>query len=118
MSCGITEDEIKEKLELEKQIKKLDLNKCKRCQSSSPFIVLRKIDVLCKACFKEYADHKFRSTIAKVKLVKPNQKVLIAVSGGQSSIAMLNLTIDNMTKTTASRLILKPFLLHIDGIRS
>lgn len=33
-------------------------------------------------CFMKYAVHKFRSTIGKAQSVKPNDKILLAYSGG------------------------------------
>lgn len=115
MSCGITEEEIKEQIALKEQLNKLDRSKCKRCDGK-PYVILQKKDVFCKLCFKQYTEHKFRSTIGKVKLIRPHHKVLIAYSGGQNSTAMLNLTLHCLNLDNPStRLLLKPYLLYIDG---
>ena len=116
MSCGISEEEIREQIALKEQIKKLNLSKCKKC-NGQPFLVLQKREVLCKLCFKDYCESKFRTTIGKTKMIRPNQKILIAYSGGQSSTAMLNLTLislnDNDLNSTLK--LIKPYLLYIDG---
>ena len=42
-------------------------------------------------CFLQYCHHKFRSAFGKTKVVRHNEKVLVAFSVGQASSAMLHL---------------------------
>ena len=42
-------------------------------------------------CFTSYATHKFRSAFGKSKLVRDQEKVIAAYSGGHSSSAMVHL---------------------------
>ena len=44
-----------------------------------------------RECFLNYSTHKFRSTFGKSRLIRDGQKVLVAFSGGQASVAMLHL---------------------------
>lgn len=116
MSCGITEEEIREQLTLKEQISKLDLSKCKRCDGQ-PFVQLQKQHIFCKVCFKEYCEHKFRSTIGKTRMIKPHHRVLIAYSGGQSSTAMLDLALSSLRNESFTQrwLMKNAVLLYIDG---
>ena len=115
MSCGVTEDEIQEQVALKEQAKKLDRSKCKRC-AGQPYVMLQKKDVFCKLCFVEYCVHKYKSTTCKSKMIKPEHKVLIAYSGGQSSTALLNMTLHCLQHENATiRFLMRPHLLYIDG---
>jgi cytoplasmic tRNA 2-thiolation protein 2 len=115
MSCGITEDEIKERLALKEQIKKLDINRCKRCDDK-PFVILQKKDIFCRICFKEYCEHKFRSTIGRSKLIKSDHKILVAFSGGQNSVATLDLCLKTLNhRNPVLKFLMEPYLLYIDG---
>lgn len=117
MSCGITEDEIREQAALSEQAKRLDRSKCKRC-AGQPYVLLQKKDVFCRLCFEEYCVHKYKSTTCKAKMIKPEHQVLIAYSGGQSSTALLNLTLYCLNHENAAvRFLMKPHLLYIDGER-
>lgn len=63
---------------------------CMKCGNKA-VVLVRNNDPFCKTCFLEYAVHKFRATIGKARVIHQGQKVLLAVSGGSSSSAMLDL---------------------------
>ncbi|MBS7651313.1 TIGR00269 family protein [Candidatus Bathyarchaeota archaeon] len=44
---------------------------------------------LCKRCFKKSIENKVRSTISKYKMLGPEDKIAVAVSGGKDSLALL-----------------------------
>jgi cytoplasmic tRNA 2-thiolation protein 2 len=115
-SCGVTEEELAEQRLFAEQVAKRDLKQCKRCSAREPTILLQKKDAFCGVCYVEYASHKFRSTIGKSKQLKPSHRVLLAVSPGQSSQAMLNLTRDSLhSPISQNRLFFRPHMLYIDG---
>lgn len=65
----------------------------------------------------KYAVHKFRSTIGKARAIKPNEKVLLAYSGGLSSGSMVELVKQGLQDSGPQKmkLVFKPTLFHIDG---
>jgi len=69
---------------------------------------------MCKECFLQYATHKFRSTLGKSKLVKANDKVLLAVSGGHTSRAMVHLVTEALSEKAHKRLRFSPGIVFID----
>lgn len=88
---------------------------CRRC-GSQPFIVLDKIHVECKECFLESANKKIRSTIGKSKLLKNNDSILLAHSGGSSSMALLDLIKNSINYDTRREQKLRPSLIHVDTL--
>ncbi|KAG1657749.1 Cytoplasmic tRNA 2-thiolation protein 2-A [Nymphon striatum] len=90
-------------------------SKCKRCENKSE-IVLRKKDLLCRSCFTTYVTHKFRSTIGKSRVMKPNDKVLIAYSGGQASAAMLHFITEGQEEVARKKVLLAPLILYIEEL--
>jgi len=43
----------------------------------------------CRGCFKEFFEKKVRSTVLKYAMIKPDDRVLVAVSGGKDSSSLL-----------------------------
>jgi len=43
----------------------------------------------CRECFKEFFEKKVRSTVLKYAMIKPDDRVLVAVSGGKDSSSLL-----------------------------
>ncbi|XP_014664653.1 PREDICTED: cytoplasmic tRNA 2-thiolation protein 2-like isoform X2 [Priapulus caudatus] len=81
---------------------------------NKPVVVVRVNDAFCRECFLTYFTHKFRATIGKSKLVREGEKVLLTVSGGQASCAMLNLVNEGLGKSVHKRLRFSPSILYID----
>lgn len=87
---------------------------CRRC-GSQPHILFDSVHLECRTCFLESCAKKIRSTIGKTQLLKNNDHVIIAYSGGQSSRALLELLRNSIEKNTSRReQKLKPIILHID----
>ena len=57
-----------------------------------------------RSCFEAYVTHKFRSTIGKNRPVPVGTAVLVAVSGGISSLATLRMVHAAVTNPTNKRL--------------
>jgi len=86
---------------------------CRKC-GGTPYIILDKVHIHCKECFLEFCNRKIRSTIGKSKLVKNNDPILIAYSGGPSSCALVDLIWNSIQSTTGRQQNFRPSLLHVD----
>ncbi|NWH70365.1 CTU2 protein, partial [Piaya cayana] len=62
---------------------------CVKCKEGSAALVIRVGDAFCRGCFREYFVHKFRAMLGKNRIIFPGEKVLLALSGGPGSSAML-----------------------------
>lgn len=67
-------------------------------------------------CFLAYFTHKFRSTIGKSKQIHPGDRVLVGLSGGTSSTALLHLIHEGLQENSHKKLRFNPAFLYIDGI--
>lgn len=100
----------------EGQLEAANTNKlytCRKC-GSQPFIVIDKVHVECKVCFLESCNKKLRSTIGKSRLLKNNDSILIAHSGGSSSLALLDLIRTSINYDSRRKQNLRPSLIHVD----
>lgn len=86
---------------------------CMKC-SEAAAVLVRNGDPLCRTCFLYYVVHKFRATIGKAKVVRQGEKILLAVSGGSSSSAMLDLVVRGLGKEAVKKLRFQPGVVHID----
>jgi len=59
--------------------------------------------------------HKFRATVGKSKLVNRGERVLVCVSGSQSSVSLLHMIWTGLQQSTYKRLTFNPVVLYIDG---
>lgn len=59
--------------------------------------------------------HKFRATIGKSKLVNKGERVLVCISGSQSSVSLLHMIWTGLQQSTYKRLTFNPVVLYIDG---
>ncbi|KAK7084126.1 Cytoplasmic tRNA 2-thiolation protein 2 [Halocaridina rubra] len=113
--CSVDPDEV---VEMSRIADTIDLSSgnvlCRKCDTERAVVVLRLKDVYCKMCFLSYFVHKFRSTIGKSKQIRPGDHVLIATSGGPSSMAMLHLVRDGLNETSHKKLRFQPAFLYID----
>lgn len=89
--------------------------KCRKCSINDGYVLLQKKDIYCGPCLVEYCKHKFRATLGKSKLLTPGEMVLVGLSGGTSSIALVDLIKIGLAEDIHRRLRLVPALLHIDG---
>ncbi|XP_067905341.1 cytoplasmic tRNA 2-thiolation protein 2 isoform X2 [Heterodontus francisci] len=66
------------------------------------------------SCFKEYFVHKFRAMLGKTRLIFPGEQVLLALSGGPTSSAMLCQVQEGLCREAAKKLRFSPGIVHID----
>ncbi|XP_043463311.1 cytoplasmic tRNA 2-thiolation protein 2 [Leptopilina heterotoma] len=92
----------------------LDVSKCKKCEENETVIVLRGKDAYCKNCFLASSTHKFRATLGKSKIIRPNDNILVAHSGSAASSVLLHLIHAGMHESAHKRLIFKSKVLYID----
>ncbi|KAM9625899.1 cytoplasmic tRNA 2-thiolation protein 2 [Morphnus guianensis] len=78
----------------------------RRCHGSGP--------CLRSGCFREYFVHKFRAMLGKNRVIFPGDKVLLALSGGPASSAMLRQVQEGLSRETAKRLRFIPSLIYVD----
>ncbi|XP_065838742.1 cytoplasmic tRNA 2-thiolation protein 2-B-like [Oscarella lobularis] len=97
--CDVVEEEV------EKRVESTSLGRaCMKCRrANAARIVCRLRDPLCPECFEEYVAHKFRSALAKSKAIAHGSKVLVAISGGPSSSAMLHLLQTELKSSSRKR---------------
>ncbi|XP_066860319.1 cytoplasmic tRNA 2-thiolation protein 2 isoform X2 [Anser cygnoides] len=81
---------------------------------SAPGPARRRPAPVCSACFREYFVHKFRAMLGKNRVIFPGEKVLLALSGGPASSAMLRQVQEGLSRETAKRLRFVPGLVYID----
>lgn len=112
--CDVNLEKLSAEEEMKRKTKAKDMSVCMKCKIEKPVVIIRINDPMCRSCFLSYATHKFRSTLGKSKLVKANDKVLIAVSGGHTSIAMLHLVKEALSEGAHKRLKFSPGVVFID----
>ncbi|KAM6057855.1 cytoplasmic tRNA 2-thiolation protein 2 isoform 2-T2 [Chlamydotis macqueenii] len=87
---------------------------CVKCGQGSAALVIRLGDAFCRGCFREYFVHKFRAMLGKNRVIFPGEKVLLALSGGPASSAMLRQVQEGLSRETAKRLRFVPGLVYVD----
>ncbi|NXH98361.1 CTU2 protein, partial [Pachycephala philippinensis] len=65
-------------------------------------------------CFREYFVHKFRAMLGKNRVIFPGEKVLLAVSGGPASSAMVRQVQEGLSREAAKRLRFVPGLVYVE----
>ncbi|XP_014133519.2 cytoplasmic tRNA 2-thiolation protein 2 isoform X1 [Falco cherrug] len=87
---------------------------CVKCGQGSAALVIRVGDAFCRGCFREYFVHKFRAMLGKNRVIFPGEKVLLALSGGAASSAMLRQVQEGLSRETAKRLRFVPGIIYVD----
>ena len=64
---------------------------CKNCELNPVILLPNNTKGLCKSCFFRYFERKFNKTIAQFKLIGPNERIGVAISGGKDSLTLLYL---------------------------
>lgn len=107
-SCGV-EDIIKPNMK--KIINKLICYKCKSNTSS----YFNRSEYVCKECFLKNLNHKFRSNLRVQCKIKHEDYVLVCISGGVNSMAMLYWFYATFNDTSSNRkLFFKLKVLYVD----
>ncbi|XP_046965490.1 cytoplasmic tRNA 2-thiolation protein 2 [Vanessa cardui] len=85
---------------------------CRKC-SGPGTLIIRKEYCYCNDCFITNINHKFRACIGKNKILSPNEKVLICLSGDASSTVLLDLIHVGFSLNNHKKLRVTPYFLHI-----
>ncbi|BES98400.1 Cytoplasmic tRNA 2-thiolation protein 2 [Nesidiocoris tenuis] len=64
---------------------------CRKCSEVKAQVVLQSKFAYCRTCFLSMVSHKYRSTLGKSKVMKHGDKVLVAFSGNDSSVCLLDM---------------------------
>ncbi|KAK7175693.1 hypothetical protein R3I93_000072 [Phoxinus phoxinus] len=88
--------------------------KCVKCKEGTAALIIRVSDAFCRSCFKEYFIHKFRAMLGKNRVIFPQEKVLLAVSGGAASCSMLSQVIEGLSRDAPKKLRFLPGIIYID----
>uniref|UniRef100_A0A8C1YYZ4 Cytoplasmic tRNA 2-thiolation protein 2 n=1 Tax=Cyprinus carpio TaxID=7962 RepID=A0A8C1YYZ4_CYPCA len=88
--------------------------KCMKCKEGAAVLIIRVNDAFCRACFKEYFIHKFRAMLGKNRVIFPQEKVLLAVSGGAASCSMLSQVQEGLSREAPKKLRFMPGIIYID----
>ncbi|XP_030083332.2 cytoplasmic tRNA 2-thiolation protein 2 isoform X2 [Serinus canaria] len=85
-----------------------------KCGQGTAALVIRVGDPFCRGCFREYFVHKFRAMLGKNRVIFPGEKVLLAVSGGPASSAMVRQVQEGLSREAAKRLRFIPGLVYVE----
>lgn len=88
---------------------------CNKCKEKNAVILLRQKDVYCKDCFLVTTIHKFKATIGKHRLIRPDDRVLIDHKIGHPSTALLHFLRSGVDLNTHKKLRFVPVVLFIEG---
>lgn len=86
---------------------------CCKCESP-PFVRIRRGDPFCKACFDTFVLHKFRQGLGKTKILYPDERVVLDLSGNLSSMTMLQLMSSAYDKAAHKKMTAVPLVVIID----
>ena len=76
---------------------------CGKCQKQAAYTRKYSGETLCSECFSNSILHKAAKTISKHKMIRNNELVCVAVSGGKDSLVLLDV-LNKMSKTHNFRL--------------
>ncbi len=65
------------------------LHRCVKCRGEAAVGIDYANVYFCRECFKEFFEKKVRSTVLKYAMIRPDDRVLVAVSGGKDSSSLL-----------------------------
>ena len=89
---------------------------CSKCSDAAIYYRPYSGEYLCGQCFKKSLEEKVVRTISKFKMLNYGEKVLLMVSGGKDSLAMLRI-IKNVAKSHASEVLAVTIDEGIQGYR-
>ena len=68
--------------------------KCRRCRGPAVIEIRRHTAGFCADCFVHHVREQVRKTIDEFEMIRPGERVLVAVSGGKDSLALWDLLAD------------------------
>jgi uncharacterized protein (TIGR00269 family) len=68
--------------------------RCKRCTQPAVIDIRRHRAAFCNDCFLHHCREQVRRTIDKHRMVAPDERVLVAISGGKDSLALWDILLD------------------------
>jgi uncharacterized protein (TIGR00269 family) len=68
--------------------------KCRSCRQPAVVEVRRHNAAFCAACFLRHCQEQMRRAIEAFEMIRPGERVLVAVSGGKDSLALWDLLLD------------------------
>lgn len=86
---------------------------CRRCGQPA-YILIDRVHPECTSCFTESCNKKIRSTIGRSRLLRPDDCVIIACSGGPSSTALAYLAKHSLENQSRKHQVFRPSILYID----
>jgi cytoplasmic tRNA 2-thiolation protein 2 len=86
---------------------------CVKCKEVLATII-RPRAAYCKDCFLSMLHHRFRMALGKPKVLNFDERILIAYSGGPSSLALTHMTWMAMNDDKNKRLRIHPIICHVD----
>ncbi|MFX1258654.1 MAG: ATP-binding protein [Promethearchaeota archaeon] len=78
---------------------------CSRCHSNNSIVIHRKYsgERLCQNCFEKSIEKNVYNSISKFKMLKPQNKIIVGLSGGKDSISLLYFLIRIQERTYNSK---------------
>jgi uncharacterized protein (TIGR00269 family) len=80
--------------------------KCTRCKAPAVIEVRRHNARFCQECFLHHVREQVRKTIEEFDMLRPGERVLVAVSGGKDSLALWDVLIELGYDTTGYHIVL------------
>jgi uncharacterized protein (TIGR00269 family) len=68
--------------------------KCRRCREPAVIELRRHNAAFCAPCFLHHTREQVRKTIDEFEMIRPGERVLVAVSGGKDSLGLWDLLLD------------------------
>jgi len=69
------------------------LSECARCGGKAFYTRKYSGETLCSSCFKDSIVEKTRRTISRYKMIRPTDRIAVAVSGGKDSLSLLKVMV-------------------------
>ena len=68
--------------------------RCKRCTQPAVIDIRRHRAAFCTDCFLHHCQEQVRRSIDKFRMIAPDERVLVAISGGKDSLALWDILLD------------------------
>jgi tRNA-5-methyluridine54 2-sulfurtransferase len=68
--------------------------KCRRCKAPAVIEIVRHNSAFCRDCFVHVVREQVRKAVRRFEMFEPDDRILVAVSGGKDSLALWDLLLD------------------------